>query len=105
MTTPDPVATQSTIAAYGITMVPEESGDTGVPDVPPVPVAAERRLLRRDVQPGEQRHAGGAALPYLEKAKLYASTPEYQDIRKMITSLRPGPSSTASAGTGTPSGK
>ena len=32
---------------------------------------------------------GDATLPYLEKAKKYADTPEYRDIRRMITSLRP----------------
>ncbi len=32
---------------------------------------------------------GAESLPYLEQAKKYAATPEYQDIKRMITSLRP----------------
>nr|WP_246223396.1 hypothetical protein [Pseudarthrobacter psychrotolerans] len=33
--------------------------------------------------------AQGGAAPYLEQAKKYAATPEYKDIKRMITSLRP----------------
>lgn len=32
---------------------------------------------------------GAESLPYLEQAKKYAETPEYRDIKRMITSLRP----------------
>ena len=32
---------------------------------------------------------GAESLPYLEQAKKYAETPEYLDIKRMITSLRP----------------
>jgi hypothetical protein len=38
--------------------------------------------------PGANATPGDPSLPYLQKAKLYASTAEYQEIRKMITSLR-----------------
>jgi hypothetical protein len=39
--------------------------------------------------PANNETPGDDALPYLEKAKKYADTPEYQDIKRMITSLRP----------------
>ena len=29
------------------------------------------------------------SLPYMEQVKLYLGTAEYQDIKRMITSLRP----------------
>jgi len=32
---------------------------------------------------------GAESLPYLEQARKYAETPEYRDIKRMITSLRP----------------
>lgn len=32
---------------------------------------------------------GAESLSYLEQAKKYAQTPEYRDIKRMITSLRP----------------
>ncbi|MGO4193491.1 hypothetical protein AB4Y67_17730 [Arthrobacter sp. YAF17] len=102
---PDAVATKSTIAAYGITMIPEESGDLACPMFHLFLWPPSGAFFGGTYNPENNATPGDAALPYLEKAKLYASTPEYQDIRKMITSLRPGPSSTASAGTGTPSGK
>lgn len=102
---PDAVATKSTIAAYGITMIPEESGDLACPMFHLFLWPPSGAFFGGTYNPENNATPGDAALPYLEKAKLYASTPEYQDIRKMITSLRPGPTSTASAGTGTPSGK
>ena len=39
--------------------------------------------------PGNNLTPGAESLPYLEQAKKYAETPEYQDIKRMITSLRP----------------
>jgi hypothetical protein len=39
--------------------------------------------------PANNQTPGDASAPYLEKAKIYADTPEYQDIKRMITSLRP----------------
>lgn len=102
---PDAVATKSTIAAYGITMVPEESGDLACPMFHLFLWPPSGAFFGGTYNPENNATPGDAALPYLEKAKLYAATPEYQDVRKMITSLRPGTSSTASAGTGTPTGK
>ncbi|BCW66003.1 hypothetical protein NicSoilB4_07660 [Arthrobacter sp. NicSoilB4] len=104
---PDAVATRSTIAAYGITMVPEESGDLACPMFHLFLWPPSGAFFGGTYNPENNATPGDPALPYLEKARLYAATPEYQDIRKMITSLRPGRSSTASPGTptGTSTGK
>ena len=85
----DPVATQSTIAAYGITMVPEESGDMACPMFHLFLWPPSGAFFGGTYNPEYNETPGDPALPYLEKAKLYASTPEYQDVRTMITSLRP----------------
>ncbi|MDR7083642.1 hypothetical protein J2X01_002937 [Arthrobacter ginsengisoli] len=85
----DPVATQSTIAAYGITMVPEESGATACPMFHLFLWPPSGAFFGGTYNPENNTTPGDPSLPYLEKAKLYAATPEYQDIRKMITSLRP----------------
>lgn len=96
---PDAVATRSTIAAYGITMVPEETGDLACPMFHLFLWPPSGAFFGGTYNPENNATPGDAALPYLEKARLYAATPEYQDIRKMITSLRPGSSATPSAGT------
>ena len=85
----DAVATQSTIAAYGITLVPEESGVTACPMFHLFLWPPSGAFFGGTYNPDNNETPGDPSLPYLEKAKLYASTPEYQDIRKMITSLRP----------------
>ena len=104
---PDAVATQTTTAAYGITMVPEEPGDLACPMFHLFLWPPSGAFFGGTYSPENNATPGDAALPYLEKAKLYAATPEYQDVRKMITSLRPGSGSTPPAGTsaGTPTGK
>ena len=84
------MATQSTIAAYGITMIPEESGDLACPMFHLFLWPPSGAFFGGTYNPENNTTPGDPALPYLEKAKLYASTPEYQDVRKMITSLRPG---------------
>ncbi|MET4135327.1 hypothetical protein [Pseudarthrobacter sp. PvP090] len=85
----DPVATRSTIAAYGITMVPEESGDMACPMFHLFLWPPSGAFFGGTYKPEYNETPGDPALPYLEKAKLYASTPEYRDVRTMITSLRP----------------
>ena len=85
----DPVATQSTIAAYGITMVPEESGELACPMFHLFLWPPSGAFFGGTYNPEHNQTPGDPALPYLEKAELYASTPEYQDVRTMITSLRP----------------
>ena len=86
----DPVATRSTIAAYGITMVPEEAGDMACPMFHLFLWPPSGAFFGGTYNPEHNETPGDPALPYLEKARLYASTPEYQDVRTMITSLRPG---------------
>ena len=87
---PDPVATQSTIAAYGITMVPEEAGVVACPMFHLFLWPPSGAFFGGTYNPEHNVTPGDPAMPYLKKARLYASTPEYQDIRTMITSLRPG---------------
>ena len=98
---PDAVATRSTIAAYGITMVPEETGDLACPMFHLFLWPPSGAFFGGTYNPENNTTPGDPALPYLEKARLYAATPEYQDIRKMITSLRPG----ETPASGTPTGK
>lgn len=85
----DAVATQSTIAAYGITMVPEEPGDTACPMFHLFLWPPSGAFFGGTYNPESNQTPGDPSLPYLEKARLYASTPEYRDVRTMITSLRP----------------
>lgn len=86
----DPVATQTTIAAYGITMVPEESGVMACPMFHLFLWPPSGAFFGGTYNPDHNQTPGDPALPYLEKARLYATTPEYRDVRTMITSLRPG---------------
>ena len=95
----DPVATQSTIAAYGITMIPEEPGVRACPMFHLFLWPPSGAFFGGTYNPEHNKTPGNPALPYLEKAKLYASTPEYRDVRTMITSLRP-----ADAPAGPPAG-
>lgn len=97
---PDAVATQSTIAAYGITLVPEESSDLACPMFHLFLWPPSGAFFGGTYNPENNATPGDPALPYLEKARLYASTPEYRDVRTMITSLRPA---AAPAGSATPS--
>ena len=83
------VATQSTIAAFGITMFPEESGDTACPMFHLFLWPPSGAFFGGTYNPESNQTPGDPSLPYLEKARLYASTPEYRDVRTMITSLRP----------------
>jgi hypothetical protein len=85
-TAPEP--SQSTVAAYGITMTPEESGPTACPMFQLFLWPPSGAMFGAAYNPGANATPGDPSLPYLEKAKLYASTAEYQEIRKMITSLR-----------------
>ncbi len=84
-----PGPTQTTIAAYGITLVPDESAATACPMFHLFLWAPSGAFFGGTYNPDNNRTPGDSSLPYLEKAKLYAGTQEYQDIRKMITSLRP----------------
>lgn len=85
----DPVAVPPTIAGYGITMMPEESGSTACPMFHLFLWPPSGALFGAVYNPENNTTPGDPSLPYLEKARLYAATAEYQDIRRMITSLRP----------------
>ena len=78
-----------TIASYGITMMPEETGPLSCPMFQLFLRPPSGALFGQAYDPAKNTTPGDPGLPYLEKAKLYATTAEYQDVRKMITSLRP----------------
>jgi hypothetical protein len=82
-------ASPPTIASYGITMMPEETGPTSCPMFQLFLWPPSGALFGQAYDPAKNTTPGDPGLPYLEKAKLYATTAEYQDVRKMITSLRP----------------
>jgi hypothetical protein len=91
-----PAASPPTYASYGITMMPEETGPLACPMFHLFLWPPSGALFGQAYDPAKNTTPGDPGLPYLEKAKLYATTAEYQDVRKMITSLRP-----AAQGTGT----
>ncbi len=78
-----------TTAAYGITMMPEETGPLACPMFHLFLWPPSGALFGGTYNPAANLTPGEASLPYLEKAKRYAATPEYRMIRTMITSLRP----------------
>ena len=82
-------AAPPTIAGYGITMMPQEAGNTACPMFHLFLWPPSGALFGAAYNPENNTTPGDPSLPYLEKAKLYAATPEYQEIRTMITSLRP----------------
>ncbi|MET3809368.1 hypothetical protein [Arthrobacter sp. UYEF3] len=87
-----PGPTQTTTAAYGITMMPEESGTLACPMFLLFLWPPSGALFGGAYNPANNLTPAEASLPYLEKARLYAGTPEYRQIRTMITSLRPAKS-------------
>ena len=91
-----PKASPPTFASYGITMMPEETGPLACPMFQLFLWPPSGALFGQAYDPANNTTPGDPALPYLEKAKLYATTAEYQEVRKMITSLRP-----AAQGSGT----
>ena len=85
----EPGPTETTTAGYGITMMPEEAGPLACPMFHLFLWPPSGALFGATYDPANNATPGDAALPYLEKAKLYRETTEYQTLRKMITSLRP----------------
>ena len=82
-------ASPPTVAAYGITMMPEEPGPLACPMFQLFLWPPSGALFGQVYNPANNTTPGDPGLPYLQKAKLYAGTAEYQDVRRMITSLRP----------------
>lgn len=85
-----PARTAETIAAYGITMIPEEIGTLACPIFLLFRWPPSGAMFGAGYDPANNATPGDPSLPYWEKAKLYAETGEYRNIRRMITSLRPG---------------
>jgi len=86
-TSPGPPETPA--AAYGITTAPLPEGDSACYMFHFFNWPPNAATFGAFYNPELNLTPGDPSLPYLEKAKLYAATPEYSDIRRMITSLRP----------------
>jgi hypothetical protein len=86
-TQPGPADTPA--AAYGITSVPAPTGDSACAIFHFFTWPPNAAMFGAFYNPENNETPGDASLPYLEKARRYAATPEYQDIKRMVTSLRP----------------
>lgn len=76
-------------AAYGITTAPLPEGDSACYMFHFFNWPPNAATFGAFYNPELNLTPGDPSLPYLEKARLYAVTPEYADIKRMITSLRP----------------
>ncbi|MET1085786.1 MAG: hypothetical protein ABWY04_01485 [Arthrobacter sp.] len=76
-------------AAYGITSAPLPEGDSACYIFHFFTWPPNAATFGAFYNPELNLTPGASSLPYLEKAKLYAGTPEYRDIKRMITSLHP----------------
>lgn len=76
-------------AAYGIASVPAPTGDSACAIFHFFTWPPTAAMFGAFYNPENNVTPGAESLPYLEQAKMYADTPEYQDIKRMITSLRP----------------
>lgn len=76
-------------AAYGIKTGPLPTGDSACPIFHFFTWPPTAAMFGAFYSPENNVTPGVESLPYLEQAKKYAETPEYQDIKRMITSLRP----------------
>jgi hypothetical protein len=86
-TAPGPADTPA--AAYGITSVPAPTGNSACAIFHFFTWPPNAAMFGAFYNPANNETPGDASLPYLEKAKKYAETAEYRDIKRMITSLRP----------------
>ncbi|WP_235013013.1 hypothetical protein [Arthrobacter sp. SLBN-100] len=86
-TAPGPADTPA--AAYGITTVPAPAGDSACPIFHFFTWPATAAMFGAFYHPANNETPGAESLPYLEQARKYMDTPEYRNIRQMITSLRP----------------
>ncbi len=76
-------------AAYGLTSVPAPTGGKACPIFHFFTWPPTAAMFGAFYTPDKNRTPGGESLTYLEKARKYMETTEYQNIRRMITSLRP----------------
>ncbi|MCA4133974.1 hypothetical protein [Arthrobacter sp. M4] len=79
----------ATSAAYGITSIPSPTGQRACPIFHLFTWPPSAAMFGAQYDPQNNATPGDPSLPYLEKAKNYAATQEYADIKAMITSLRP----------------
>ncbi|MCQ6272943.1 hypothetical protein M8J71_21015 [Pseudarthrobacter sp. R1] len=86
-TAPGPADTPA--AAYGITTVEAPTGGSACPIFHFFTWPPTAAMFGAFFNPENNVTPGAESLPYLEQARKYMDTPEYQDIRRMITSLRP----------------
>ncbi|WP_411374404.1 hypothetical protein ACLH0K_15330 [Arthrobacter sp. MPF02] len=86
-TAPGPADTPA--AAYGITSVPAPDGEAACPIFHFFTWPPTAAMFGAFYNPDNNRTPGGEGLPYLEQTRKYMDTTEYQNIRRMITSLRP----------------
>ena len=86
-TIPGPADTPA--AAYGITVMPAPAGDTACPIFHFFTWPPTAAMFGAFFNPENNRTPGAESLPYVEQARKYMETTEYQNIRRMITSLRP----------------
>ncbi|MDR6416421.1 hypothetical protein [Pseudarthrobacter sulfonivorans] len=85
--TPGPADTPA--AAYGIQTSQLPTGASACPIFHFFTWPPTAAMFGAFYSPDNNVTPGAESLPYLEQAKKYAETDEYQDIRRMITSLRP----------------
>jgi hypothetical protein len=76
-------------AAYGIQTSQLPSGDSACAIFHFFTWPPTAAMFGAFYSPENNVTPGAESLPYLEQAKKYAQTDEYQDIKRMITSLRP----------------
>ena len=76
-------------AAYGIQTSALPTGDSACPIFHFFTWPPTAAMFGAFFSPENNVTPGSESLPYLEQAKKYAETDEYQDIKRMITSLRP----------------
>ncbi|ACL41235.1 conserved hypothetical protein [Pseudarthrobacter chlorophenolicus A6] len=76
-------------AAYGITVSAAPAGDLACPIFQFFTWPPTAAMFGAFYSPENNTTPGAENLPYLEQARKYMDTTEYQDIRRMITSLRP----------------
>lgn len=86
-TAPGPADTPA--AAYGITAVEAPTGGSACPIFHFFTWPPTAAMFGAFFNPENNVTPGAGSLPYLEQARKYMDTAEYQDIRRMITSLRP----------------
>lgn len=79
----------TTVASYGITSDLAPTGDKAYCIFHLFAWPPSGAMFGAGYNPANNATPGDSSTPYLEKAKKYAQTAEYQDIKRMITSLRP----------------